>query len=68
MNRVAAALHLKQTWFANPHGLADKANHSTAFELGKLACHCMRNCKEFNTVVTTKVHNAVTYLPVERAS
>ncbi len=30
---MAQKLHMKTTKYTNPHGLADKANHSTAFEL-----------------------------------
>jgi len=43
MNRLAAKMNLKNTNFNNPHGLSDKANHSTAYELGRLCCHCMRS-------------------------
>ena len=65
MNRIAKALGLKQTQFNNPHGLADKANHSTAFELCKLASHCIRSSEEFNEIVGTKMHTAMTYLSEE---
>ena len=67
MNRVAQAMSLKNTEYCNPHGLSCRANHSTAFEQGKLAASCMKYSREFFTLVNTKVHNAVTYLPVERA-
>ena len=30
MNKWARQFHLKSTKFSNPHGLADKGNHSTA--------------------------------------
>ena len=33
MNKLAFKLHLRNTNYTNPHGLADKANHSTAYEL-----------------------------------
>jgi len=33
MNITAKKLHLKTTRYANPHGLADKANHSSAFDI-----------------------------------
>jgi D-alanyl-D-alanine carboxypeptidase (penicillin-binding protein 5/6) len=68
MNRVAISLHLSRTQFANPHGLSDKSNHSTAFELAKLACHCMRGYKDFEKMVNTKAHNAITYLPIKKAA
>ena len=64
MNRVAQMLNLKFTEFANPHGLSSKANHSTAFELGKLAAYAMKYSREFFAIVNSKVHNAVTYLPI----
>ena len=33
MNRVAkAVVHLRNTNYTNPHGLADRSNHSTAFD------------------------------------
>ena len=42
MNQTALKLHLKQTRFANPHGLSDKANHSTATELAILSAAVMK--------------------------
>jgi D-alanyl-D-alanine carboxypeptidase len=33
MNSTAMRLHMKTTKYTNPHGLSDKANHSTASEL-----------------------------------
>lgn len=68
MNRVAQVMNLKYTEFTNPHGLSSAGNHSTAYELGKLAAFGMKYSQEFFTVVNTKVHNAVTYLPIARAS
>jgi D-alanyl-D-alanine carboxypeptidase len=68
MNRVALVLNLKHTEFSNPHGLSSKANHSTAFELGKLAAYAMKYSRHFFTIVNTKVHNAVTYLPISKAA
>lgn len=37
MNKVAQKLGLKNTNFANPHGLSEKGNKSTAAELGRIA-------------------------------
>jgi len=68
MNRVAVVMNLKNTEFTNPHGLSSKANHSSALELAKLAAYGMKYSRDFFTLVNTKVHNAVTYLPLERAS
>jgi hypothetical protein len=68
MNRAAAKLNLKNTNFTNPHGLSDKANHSSAFELARLCSHCMKNSPLFAELVSTKLHHAVTYLDVQRAS
>lgn len=34
---------MRLTNYANPHGLADKSNHSTAFELAYLANQAMKN-------------------------
>ena len=68
MNRVAAKLNLKTTNFNNAHGLSDKANHSTAYELGRLCVHCLKNSKLFADLVNTKVHNAVTYLDINKAA
>ena len=36
-------MHLRSTVFTNPHGLADRANHSTAFELAILSSYAMKN-------------------------
>ena len=43
MNKMCLKLHLKSTYYTNPHGLADKANHSTAFELACVANYAMKN-------------------------
>ena len=43
MNKMARKVHMKKTNYANPHGLADKSNHSTALEQSYLAAYCMRN-------------------------
>jgi D-alanyl-D-alanine carboxypeptidase (penicillin-binding protein 5/6) len=42
MNILANKLHLKGTRYANPHGLADKANHSTAYDVASLTAHVMK--------------------------
>ena len=43
MNKMCHKLHLKSTCYTNPHGLADKANHSTAYELACVANYAMKN-------------------------
>jgi hypothetical protein len=37
MNRTVISFHLKNTRFTNPHGLADKGNRSTAFDIAVMA-------------------------------
>lgn len=66
MNRVAKHLvHLKKTNYANPHGLTDRSNHSTAFEQALLASFTMK-IPEFAKIVNTKSYSATSYLPVKR--
>ena len=43
MNGMCHKMHLKSTCYTNPHGLADKANHSTAYELACVANYAMKN-------------------------
>jgi D-alanyl-D-alanine carboxypeptidase len=43
MNIMAKKLHMKQTNYTNPHGLSEKSNHSTAYELAYLSSHAMKN-------------------------
>jgi D-alanyl-D-alanine carboxypeptidase (penicillin-binding protein 5/6) len=56
MNRQAALLGMSaQTHFSNPHGLADKNNHSTAEDLVHL---CKRALQEsaIREIVATKTY------------
>jgi serine-type D-Ala-D-Ala carboxypeptidase (penicillin-binding protein 5/6) len=54
MNRVAKnVVHLRRTNYANPHGLADRSNHSTAFEQALLASFAMK-IPEFAKIVNTR--------------
>ena len=53
MNTRARALGLRQTRFANPHGLDDEDNYSTAADLARLACKAMEN-ERFARVAGTK--------------
>ena len=53
MNKTARRVGMKNSNYANPHGLADKANHSSALELAFLANYCMKN-ETFRQIVNTK--------------
>ena len=53
MNDRARELGLKETRFANPHGLDDKQNYSTSYDLALLASAAMEN-ERFRKVVGTK--------------
>ena len=55
MNERAAALDLLDTHFANPHGLDDEDNYSTAYDLALLAREAMEN-ERFREVVGTKTY------------
>ena len=55
MNERALALGLGDTHFANPHGLDDGQNYSTALDLALLARTAMENAL-FRRVVGTKSH------------
>jgi len=65
MNKLAYKNHLRNTVYTNPHGLADKANHSTAAELAHLANYAMKN-SVFRKIVATKTHNCLTYMTHRR--
>lgn len=53
MNARAREMGLDQTHFANPHGLDDEQNYSTASDLARLACFAMEN-ELFARAVGTK--------------
>ena len=55
MNERARELGLKDTHFANPHGLDDAQNYSTAYDLALLARAAMEN-ELFRQVVRTKYY------------
>jgi D-alanyl-D-alanine carboxypeptidase len=52
MNRNAAKLHLKSTFYDSPHGLNNPLNKSTAFDVAKLGAECMKDAR-FRRVVST---------------
>ena len=53
MNRRAQALGLRDTHFANPHGLDAEGHYSTARDLAVLMLHCMENAS-FRALTATK--------------
>lgn len=42
MNRRARSIDLKNSKFANPHGLPHQEARSTAVDIAKLCCVCMK--------------------------
>lgn len=56
MNKVARKIDMNNSNFANPHGLSNTNNHSTAEDLAKLCTFSMRN-PIFRRVVQTKRYN-----------
>ncbi|MFD2807696.1 D-alanyl-D-alanine carboxypeptidase family protein [Litchfieldia salsa] len=58
MNQKAAEIGMRNTEFANPHGLDDHENHySTAYDMAILTQYSMAN-EQFRTIFGTKVHRA----------
>jgi serine-type D-Ala-D-Ala carboxypeptidase (penicillin-binding protein 5/6) len=43
MNKNAHQIGMKNTHFANPTGLANANNYSTAKDLALLTAHCLKN-------------------------
>ena len=62
MNQMAKKIHMKSTHYTNPHGLADKANHSTALDLSKLAYYALKD-PIFKEVVKTQEYRSWSFLP-----
>ena len=63
MNRVAKnEVHLRNTSYNNPHGLADRSNYSTAFDQAILSAYCMK-IPEFAKIINTKQYSSTSYLP-----
>lgn len=54
MNRQAAQMGLKNTRFANPHGLPDPNNYSTARDLSVLASRLITDFPEFYKIYSVK--------------
>jgi len=62
MNREAQRMGLKNTRFANPHGLPDANNYSTASDLANLAAHVIHDFPEFYKIDSVKqfTYNKIT--------
>jgi len=62
MNREAQRLGMKGTRFANPHGLPDANNYSTAHDLAMLAASVIRDFPEFYKIDSIKqfTYNKIT--------
>jgi len=56
---------MRATNYANPHGLADKANHSTALEQATLANYGMKS-EIFRQIVNTKTYTSINFVPLKR--
>ena len=69
MNKNAKKLGLNRTNFANPHGLSNINNKSTAFDIGRLCSIAMKvpefcelvNCKEYTCLGTTSIGDTRKY-------
>ncbi|CAK79867.1 unnamed protein product (macronuclear) [Paramecium tetraurelia] len=55
MNNKARELQMTQTTYANPHGLNNKNNVSSAYDVSKL-CNQLLKDEFFRKVVNTKIH------------
>lgn len=62
MNRQAAQMGMKNTRFANPHGLPDPNNYSTARDLSVLASRLITDFPEFYKIYSVKnfTYNKIT--------
>ena len=62
MNREAQRMGLKNTKFANPHGLPSPDNYSTAQDLAQLATNVIRDFPEFYKIDSVKqfTYNKIT--------
>ena len=63
---MATKMKLKQTHYTNPHGLQDKANHSTANELALISAYAMK-IPLIKEITSTKMYKTTqTYFPLKR--
>ena len=60
MNAKAAALGMKDTYFANPHGLDENGHYSTAYDLALLARYALKNPTFAKLVSSQEVQVAIT--------
>lgn len=60
MNELAARLELRDTHFANPHGLDAPGHYSSPFDMAQLARYGMRN-PHFAALAAAKVYEAEGY-------
>lgn len=58
MNRKAQKLGMLRTHYSNPHGLSDKNNHSTCWDITRLCDHATHH-RHFMQIVTTKEFSCV---------
>lgn len=58
MNRRAGSLGMTRTHYSNPHGLSDKDNYSTCWDLARLCSYAMEN-KELAHIVATKEYSCL---------
>ncbi len=56
MNKIAQYLGMKNTVFANSHGLSDHRNKSTAHDLILLTVNIVKTSEKFRNIVSTKVY------------
>jgi len=54
MNREAERMGMKSTHFSNPHGLPDKDNYSTAYDLSILAINLIRDYPELYKIYSVR--------------
>lgn len=58
MNRMALKVGMMRTHYSNPHGLSDKNNYSTCWDLAKLCDHATQH-RHFMQIVGTKEFSCV---------
>lgn len=57
MNRKAKTLNMYNSFFANPHGLSNTSNQSSAEDMAKLCAHCLQS-DLFRKIINTKTYKA----------
>jgi D-alanyl-D-alanine carboxypeptidase len=61
MNQTAKKISLNRSSWANPHGLSNVNNLSTAEDVAKLCLYCMKN-NQFREITSTKEYNCQYYM------